>query len=142
MFWLTSKLIKLFTDIDNLLGMPKICLGNFRFEYRVGFTSLEMAHQMVIAKRDMYDVLNFSNIITIYKTKYIIFSLISPTSASVTHWQWQWHCPICHKPDACNFIQRMSSCITASVVTTTLLGLRKFVVKAIIFENSLRLCSR
>ena len=37
-----------------------------------------MAHQMVIAKRDMYDVLNFSNIITIYKTKYIIFSLISP----------------------------------------------------------------
>ena len=64
--------------------MPKICLGNLRFEYRVGFISLEMAHQMVIAKRDMYDVLNFSNIITIYKTKYI-FSLISPTSASVTH---------------------------------------------------------
>ena len=28
-----------------------------------------MVHQMVIAKRDMYDVLNFSNIITIYKTK-------------------------------------------------------------------------
>ena len=44
--------------------------------------------------------------------------------------------------DACNLIQRMSSCITASVVKTTLLGLRKFVVKAIIFENSLRLCSR
>ena len=65
--------------------MPKICLGNLRFEYRVGFISLEMAHQMVIAKRDMYDVLNFSNIITIYKTKYIIFSLISPTSTSVTH---------------------------------------------------------
>ena len=64
--------------------MPKICLGNLRFEYRVGFISLEMAHQMVIAKRDMYDVLNFSNIITIYKTKYI-FPLISPTSASVTH---------------------------------------------------------
>ena len=64
--------------------MPKICLGNLRFEYRVGFISLEMAHQMVIAKRDMYDVLNFSNIITIHKTKYI-FSLISPTSASVTH---------------------------------------------------------
>ena len=64
--------------------MPKLCLGNLRFEYRVGFISLEMAHQMVIAKRDMYDVLNFSNIITIYKTKYI-FSLISPTSASVTH---------------------------------------------------------
>ena len=35
MFWLTSK----FTDIDNLLGMPKICLGNF-----LGFISLEMAH--------------------------------------------------------------------------------------------------
>ena len=64
--------------------MPKICLGNLRFEYRVGFIYLEMAHHMVIAKRDMYDVLNFSNIITIYKTKYI-FSLISPTSASVTH---------------------------------------------------------
>ena len=64
--------------------MPKICLGNLRFEYRVGFISLEMAHQMVIVKRDMYDVLNFRNIITIYKTKYI-FSLISPTSASVTH---------------------------------------------------------
>ena len=63
--------------------MPKMCLGNLRFEYRVGFISLEMAHQMVIAKRDMYDVLNFSNII-IYKTKYI-FSLISPTSASVNH---------------------------------------------------------
>ena len=44
--------------------------------------------------------------------------------------------------DACNLIQRMSSCITASVVKTTLLGLRKFVVKAIIFENSLSLCSR
>ena len=39
------------------------------------------------------------------------------------------------------FIQRMSSCITASVVKTTLPGLRRFVVKAIIFENSLRLCS-
>ena len=44
--------------------------------------------------------------------------------------------------DACNLIKRMSSCITASVVKTTLLGLMKFVVKAIIFENSLRLCSR
>ena len=33
-------------------------------------------------------------------------------------------------------IQRMSSCITVSVVKTTLPGLRRFVAKAIIFENS------
>ena len=46
--------------------MPKICQGNLRFEYRGGFISLEMAHQMVIAKRDMY-VLNFSNIIKYIK---------------------------------------------------------------------------
>ena len=64
--------------------MPKICLGNMRFEYRVGFISLEMAHQMVIAKRDMYDVLNFSNIITIYKTKYILYFHLYPQHQQVS----------------------------------------------------------
>ena len=43
---------------------------------------------MVIAKRDMYAVLNFSNIIKIYEKKYICnanvkFSLKSPTSTKL-----------------------------------------------------------
>ena len=45
------------------------CLNVLQYRDRVGFISLEMAHQMVIAKRDVYDVLNFSNVIKIYKTK-------------------------------------------------------------------------
>ena len=50
---------------------------------------------------------------------------------------------VCEQLFVCvlNLIQRLSSCITASVVKTTLPGLRRFVVKTtIIFENSLRLC--
>ena len=39
-------------------------------------------------------------------------------------------------------IQRMSSCIAASVVKNTLPGLKRFAVKTIIIENCLRLSSR
>ena len=50
--------------------------------------------------------------------------------------------PIAMHASVLAFIQRMSSCITASVVKTMLSGLRRLVIKAILFENSLCLCSR
>ena len=51
-----SHILTIYLACDNLPRKSEM--------YRVRFISLDVAHHMVIAKRDMYVMLNFSSIIT------------------------------------------------------------------------------